>query len=207
MGFIWWVKKAMADKKSYSYSELYHSLLKMFAEADTNNDGLVSKESFSKLVDAAGVLPRAYGFAPKDSDLYKTEKDKEEARKKMFDSMDKNATLAPHPIIDHGSVEEYKTFIKKAVTNVTGPENVELYWFMLELFTDHDTTKCGRINLAQFPAMMSELVKTPRKHGLSTPAEGQYEALFKKYDPRADGNLTIDEWIKLATQEVFKTIV
>ena len=90
--FIWWVKKAMADKKSYSYSELYHSLLKMFAEADTNNDGLVSKESFSKLVDAAGALPRAYGFAPKDSDLYKTEKDKEEARKKMFDSMDKKST-------------------------------------------------------------------------------------------------------------------
>ena len=207
--FIWWVKKAMSDKKSYSYSELYHSLLKMFAEADTNNDGLVSKESFSKLVDAAGALPRAYGFAPQDSDLYKTEKDKEDARQKMFDSMDKKstgvitfdewlaycmehimaktATLAPHvsmvrifilflqhfiqPIIDHGTVEEYKTFIKAAVTNVTGPENVELYWFMLELFTDHDTTKCGRVNISQFTPMMSELVKTPKKHGLSTPAE------------------------------------
>ena len=75
------------------------------------------------------------------------------------------------PIIDHGNVDEYKTFIKKAVTNVTGPENVELYWFMLELFTDHDTTKCGRVNISQFPAMMSELVKTPKKLGLSTPAE------------------------------------
>merc|ERR1712200_9602 len=182
--FIWWVKKAMADKKSYSYSELYHSLLKMFAEADTNNDGLVSKESFSKLVDAAGALPRAYGFAPKDSELYKTEKDKEEARKKMFDSMDKKstgvitfdewlayslehimaktATLDPHPIIDHSNVEEYKTFIKKAVSNTTGPENVELYWFMLEL------------------------AKTPKKLGLTTPAEDQYETLFKKYDPRGD---------------------
>merc|ERR1712090_33654 len=227
--FIWFVKKAVSDKKSYSYTELYHCLLKMFADADTNNDGLVSRESFSKLVDAAGALPRVYGFAPKDSDLYKNEKEKEEARKKMFDSMDKKstgvitfdewlayslehiaaktATLAPHPIIDHGNVDEYKTFIKAAVTNVTGPENVELYWFMLELFTDHDTTKCGRVNISQFTPMMSELVKTPKKHGLSTPAEGQYETLFKKYDPRSDGNLTIDEWIKLATQEVFKTIV
>jgi len=93
------------------------------------------------------------------------------------------------------------------VTNVTGPENVELYWFMLELFTDHDTTKCGRVNISQFPTMMSELVKTPKKLGLSTPDEGQYETLFKKYDPRADGNLTIDEWVKLATEEVFKTFV
>merc|ERR1712142_1283494 len=92
--FIWWVKKAVADRKSYSYSELYHSLLKMFAEADTNNDGLVSKESFSKLVDAAGALPRAYGFAPQDSDLYKTPKEKEDARQKMFDSMDKKETGA-----------------------------------------------------------------------------------------------------------------
>ena len=132
--FIWFVKKAVSDKKSYSYTELYHCLLKMFADADTNNDGLVSGESFSKLVDAAGALPRVYGFAPKDSDLYKNEKEKEEARKKMFDSMDKKstgvitfdewlayslehiaaktATLAPHPIIDHGSVDQYKTYTK-----------------------------------------------------------------------------------------------
>merc|ERR1712243_149145 len=34
--FIWFVKKAVQDKKSYSYSELYHSLLKIFVDADTN---------------------------------------------------------------------------------------------------------------------------------------------------------------------------
>merc|ERR1712112_500526 len=119
--FVWFVKKAVSDKKSYSYTELYHCMLKMF-------------------VDAAGALPRAYGFAPQDSDLYKNEQEKEEARKKMFDSMDKKATgvitfdewlayclehimaktatLDPHPIIDHGTVEQYKTFIKAAVTKV-----------------------------------------------------------------------------------------
>merc|ERR1711915_128818 len=48
--FIWFVKKAIQDKKSYSYSELYHSLLKIFVDADTNKDGLVSKASFSKLI-------------------------------------------------------------------------------------------------------------------------------------------------------------
>merc|ERR1712168_1393221 len=167
--FIWFVKKAVSDKKSYSYTELYHCLLKMFVDADTNNDGLVSKESFSKLVDAAGALPRAYGFAPQDNELYKNEKEKEDARKKMFDSMDKKATgvitfdewlayclehilaktatMDPHPIIDHGSVDQYKTFIKTAVNKVGSPENVELYWFMLDLFTDHDTTKCGQVSL------------------------------------------------------------
>ena len=37
--------------------------------------------------------------------------------------------------------------------------------------------------------------------------QDQYETIFKKYDPRGNGTLTIDEWIKLATEEVFKTIV
>merc|ERR1712157_22147 len=74
--FIWFVKKAVQDKKSYSYSELYHSLLKIFVDADTNRDGLVSKASFSKLIDAAASMPRAYGYAPADSDLYKTERKK-----------------------------------------------------------------------------------------------------------------------------------
>merc|ERR1711931_115624 len=227
--FIWFVKKAVSDKKSNSYVELYHTLLKMFVEADTNNDGLVSKESFSKLVDAAGALPRAYGFAPQDSDLYTSVKEKEEARKKMFDSMDKKetgvitfdewltyclehimaktATLEPHPIIDHGSVEQYKTFIKAALDKVGGPENTELYWFMLELFTDNDTNKSGQVTLANFTPMMNQLVMTAKKHGLRTPAEDQYETIFKKYDPRGNGTLTIDEWIKLATEEVCKAFI
>ena len=37
--------------------------------------------------------------------------------------------------------------------------------------------------------------------------QDKYETIFKKYDPRGNGTLTIDEWIKLATEEVFKTIV
>merc|ERR1711999_18198 len=71
--FIWFVKRAVTDKKSYSHSELYHSLLKLFVDADTNRDGLVSKASFSKLIDAAAAMPRAYGFAPEDSELYNSE--------------------------------------------------------------------------------------------------------------------------------------
>merc|ERR1712126_489204 len=86
--FIWFFKKAVQDKKSYSHSEMYHSLLKIFVDADTNRDGLVSKASFSKLVDAAASMPRAYGYAPADSDLYKTGEEKDAARQKMFDSMD-----------------------------------------------------------------------------------------------------------------------
>merc|ERR1711915_941313 len=168
--FIWFVKKAVQDKKSYSYQELYHSLLKLFVDADTNKDGLFSKASFSKLIDAAATMPRAYGYAPADSELYKTDAEKDAARQKMFDSMDlkstgvitfdewlkfsrehiaaKTATLDPHPIIDHGSVDEYEKFIKAAIDNSSGAEAVELYWYMLEIFTDHDADKDGIIKMA-----------------------------------------------------------
>merc|ERR1712111_291625 len=224
--FIWFVKKAVQDKKSFSHSELYHSLLKLFVDADTNRDGLVSKASFSKLIDAAATMPRAYGYAPADSELYKTDAEKDAARQKMFDSMDlkstgvitfdewlkfsrehiaaKTASLDPHPIIDHGSVDEYKKFIKAAIDISSGAEAVELYWYMLEIFTDHDADKDGIIKMAEFPSMMKEFLATPSKHSLAVPAEDQFETLFKKYDPRKDGRLTVDEWMSLAKEEVYK---
>merc|ERR1711973_979989 len=199
--FIWFVKKAARDKKSYSYSELYHSLLKIFVDADTNRDGLVSKASFSKLIDAAASMPRAYGYAPVDSDLYKTEEEKNIARQKMFDSMDlkatgvitfdewlkfcrehiaaKTATMDPHPIIDQGSVDEYKKFIQTAINKSGSTEAVELYWYMLEIFTEEDGDKDGIVKLAEFPSMMNQLLVIPQKHGLSVPAQDQFEALFK----------------------------
>ena len=86
--FIWFVKRATTDKKSYSHSELYHSLLKMFVDADTNKDGLVSRASFSNLIDEAAAMPRAYGYAPTDADMWKNQQEKDASRQKMFDSMD-----------------------------------------------------------------------------------------------------------------------
>merc|ERR1712002_648283 len=141
--FIWFVKKAVQDKKSYSYSELYHSLLKIFVDADTNRDGLVSKASFSKLIDAAASMPRAYGYAPADSDLYKTDADKDAARQKMFDSVDlkatgvitfdewlkfcrehiaaKTATMDPHPIIAKEAQMSTRSLSKLLSTSLTAP--------------------------------------------------------------------------------------
>merc|ERR1712133_275295 len=141
-----------SNRKSDAHSELYQALLKMFVDADTNFDGLVSRESFSKLLDKAASIPRAYGYAPPDSELYKTEEERDLARKKMFDSMDlkstgvitfdewyrfsmehiaaKTSTIAPHPILDHGSKEQYVEFIKKA-TDASSAENLEMYWFLV----------------------------------------------------------------------------
>merc|ERR1711931_162066 len=224
--FIWFVKKAVQDQKSYSHSELYHSLLKLFVDADTNKDGLVSKASFSKLIDAAATMPRAYGYAPADEELYKTDAEKDAARQKVFDSMDlkstgvitfdewlefcrehiaaKTATMDPHPIIDQGSVDEYKKFIQTAINKSDSAEAMELYWYMLEIFTEHDQEKTGFVKMDNFSSMMHSCLETPVKHGFETPSKDAYETLFKKYDPRNDGRLTVDEWMTLAREEVYK---
>merc|ERR1711973_395323 len=195
--FIWFVKKAVQDQKSHSHAEMYHSLLKLFVDADTNKDGLVSKASFSKLIDAAATLPRAYGYAPADADLYKTEAEKDAARQKMFDSTDLKST----GVI---TFDDYKNFIKTAIETPESAEAVELYWYMLEIFTEHDVEKEGFVKIATFPSMMHEFLATPVKHSLTTPSKDDYETLFKKYDPRNDGRLTVDEWMSLAKEEVYK---
>merc|ERR1711936_389692 len=225
--FIWFIKRAVKDKKSDSYAELYHCLIKMFVDADTNKDGLASRASFSKLVDIAASIPRMYGYAPSDADLYKTEVEKEQARQKMFDSMDlkasgvitvdewikfcmehiivKTATLAAHPILDHGNLSEFKQFLQPAL--VTGnPENTELYWFLLELFTESDLDKDGIVMLTEFSGMLDKALETPKKLGMSHPDMGlmdaddakrkeSHHAIFKTYSP-----VGFDEWVKLAVE-------
>merc|ERR1712030_266471 len=119
-----------------------------FVDTDTNKDGLMGRGSFSKLIDMAASIPRMYGYAPTDAELYKTEDEKEQARRKMFDSMDmqgtgvttvdewlkfcvehiiaKAATLAAHPILDYGNVEEFKAFVNEALV-IGGLEHTEMY--------------------------------------------------------------------------------
>ena len=74
-------------------------------------------------------------------------------------------------MIDTSDAAQYKTFIKAALTKVAGPQHVELYWYMLEIFTDHDTDKDGIIKQTEFPEMMNQFLATPRKLGLTCPTE------------------------------------
>jgi len=232
--FIWFVKKAVTDKRSHAHSEMYQCLLKMFVEADTNRDGLVSMGSFSKLIDVAASIPRKYGFAPDDAELYKTEQEKQVARQKMFSSMDlkntgvitfdewlkfchehilsKTATLDPHPILDHGDLEQFKCFLRKALELGT-PEHTEMYWYLLELFTECDADQDGIVTAFEFPAMLDMLLATPKKLGITQAGikelledkmNEKKQELFKKHNTRADGRMCVDEWIHFAVEEVFK---
>ena len=66
-----------------------------------------------------------------------------------------NLKHLPEPLV---TVILYKEFIKTAICPNPCPQQVELYWYMLEIFTDHDADKDGIIKMAEFPEMMNELI-------------------------------------------------
>ena len=152
------------------------------ANTDTDKDGLVSRGSFSKFIDMAASILEMYGYAPTDAELYENEDEKEQARREMFDSMDvqgtgvitvdewlkfcvehiiaKAATLAAHPILVHESMEVFKAFVNAALV-IGSPEHMEMYWFLLELFTKSDPDKDGIVMLTDFSVMVAKALESP----------------------------------------------
>ena len=53
-----------------------------------------------------------------------------------------------HPVIDHGTVDGYKNFIRTALIPqpVLWPWNM---WYMMVIFTEHDMEKEGFVNVAR----------------------------------------------------------
>merc|ERR1711874_709589 len=212
--FLWFVKKAIADKSSAAYGELFQKLLKIFVNADTNRDGLVSKASF---------LTLTTGFVPEGTTAFATDAEKTEACDKMFNMMDlkhietKVATLDPHPILNAGTKDEFKTFITKAVETGT-PEHTELFWYILETFLDHDSNKDGNVTEYAFSTMVDkilavplklELVKTDEKffgENLAKKPEIRKEQ-FVKYNIRGDGRMSFDEFLSFCMDNIFKKML
>jgi len=230
--FIWFVKKATSDKRSFAHTELYHWLLKMFTDADIYREGLVRKVFFNKLFDMAVSIPRMYGNAPVETELYKTDEEKDQARQNMFDSMDirgtgvitftewyqfsikhlfaKTAKFYLHPLLDASDKLQFMGFIKDALVPGSS-ESTELYRFLVEVFAEHDVDKDGFITIKEFPAMINEVLKIPKKVSLvhsvmkqedDDVGSDQYQgAMFKSYSTQ--NRLSLDEWLKLTIRDVY----
>jgi len=228
--FVWFIKTAIADKTSDAYGELFHRMLKIFVGADTNKDGLVSKASFFKLIE---------GYIPEGTSIYSTDAEKEEALEKLFNEMDlkytgvitfdewlkfclehigaKVATLEAHPILDHGSKEEFKEFITKAVVPNT-PEHTELFWYLLEVFIANDSNKDGNVTEYAFGTMCDKVLSLPMKLGLVKTDEVFFgenlskkdelrKEQFGKYNLRGDGKMSFDEFLAYSMENIFKKML
>merc|ERR1712215_364799 len=114
-----------------------------------------------------------------------------------------------------GDLEQFKTFLKAAVELGTS-ERTELYWHLVELFTESDVNKEGIVTASVFPELMDNLMITVKKFAAThtdlkvfmeedaAAKKTAQLALFKKYNPRADDKMCVDEWMKLAVEDIFK---
>ena len=111
-------------------------------EIDTNKDDLANREFFPELIDMAASTPNMYGYAPTYIELYKTEDEKEQIKKKKFNFTDFEGTT--YPILDHRAEKELTTF-------ATATMNI-------------DTNKDYLVSSEPFPTPTNMAVSIPRMY-------------------------------------------
>jgi len=213
------LKKAVSDRSSNEYHELTSNLIKMFVDSDVNKDGTVNQAGFSFLIDNAAFTPRMFGFAPEDSEMYPTPDAKDRGRLKLFQSIDlgrtgrislhewikfaiqhiakKVATVEAHPKLETPLKAEFQAYIKKAMT-AGSAENLELYWYLLQLFLNH----CGKNGLADktaFGLLLQTASAAPLRHGLLKAVPS-----VDDFDQFEDGVMTWDQFLAYATSQIYK---
>ena len=208
--FIRMVRYAAADNKSDAAAELSNFLMRCFIRADTDFDGKVFIDQFDDLIEQAAALPRKYGLAPKDTDMYPTEEARKAARAQMFRDMNflndgyitleewiayslehiiaKAKNLPKDYLEGDCSKEEFITFMKKAVKR-SNPEFKDLYFFLLAVFTDADSNHDGAVSYKGFDYMIEKAAAAPRMHGLAPSTS----VMFKNESERLAKRL---EWFK-----------
>jgi hypothetical protein len=215
---MYFLKKAVSDRASHECAELSSTLIKMFVDSDVKKCGRVDKKSFSYLIDSAAYTPRLFGLAPEDKEMYPTAELKSEGREKLFKSIDVNnigkisleqwltfgidhiakkaATQDAHPNMEKPHKAEYLAFIKKALVSGS-EEHLELYWYLLELFTSH-CSKEALVNKHAFTVMVNIACEIPLRHGVLSDAPTTDD-----FDKFGDA-MTVDEWLEFAIKAIYK---
>ena len=136
-----------------------------------------------------------------------------------LDNIEKTvANMEPHPILNNGTREELKAFIARAVVPGT-PEHTELFWYILEIFIDHDADKDGNVTQYAFKGMVDKVLALPLKLDLVKNDEKQElenedmakrflpskeeirKEQFTKYNTRGDGKMSFDEFLSFCMQK------
>jgi Ca2+-binding EF-hand superfamily protein len=187
--FVVFIHQAVNDHNSPAYQELYTFLVACFVRADKDMDGTVTVDEVDTLINEAAALPRRYGFAPTNEEMYSTDAQRKAARVKMFREMTKDGHIkletwiswATEHIVAKASKlskdylgdsskdvskEEFITFIKKAVKKGT-PEYRHLYFFLLKCFQEGDINKIGAVDPVAFDKMIEAAAAAPRRFGLA----------------------------------------
>jgi len=193
------IKEVIAQPCGRAHRELYLQLAKFFSEADSDCDGMISVDDFDGLVEATVHMPRRFGLAPANEDLYISQEQRIASRTSLFHRItggSKTMTLpqfvqwvmahikckiakgvAPWrkgegklSLIQPKTPEEFISFLQSATSSKQNPEYEELYFHLLRCFTDADAHKQGVISVAEFDQLIDIAAAAPRKYGFAPSA-------------------------------------
>jgi Ca2+-binding EF-hand superfamily protein len=88
--FMTFLHLAFHNRHSEKFKNLYEHLFKIFTEQDAIAKGSVSFEEFDQLIEEAARVPRTLQLAPQAHEAYQSSIQRQLARRKLFDSMDKD---------------------------------------------------------------------------------------------------------------------
>lgn len=191
--FIHWASKAAKDEKSRQGREFFAHCAVCFGDVDTDKDGFINYRQFDRLLETVASTPRRFGLAPQSTMDYD---ERLKQHKALFDSIDARDGPArgviamdqfvewafKHVIGKVGSIpekdvallhaenyteKEYLDFVEIAVNDKTSYNRSSYYNFMLNLFVEADESCSGRVNRAQFDALLNRAAKVPRHFGLA----------------------------------------
>merc|ERR1719161_3084134 len=88
--FVSFLERAMQNRHSEEFKALYEHLFKTFVEQDVMVKGAITFEEFDLLIEEAAKAPRTLRLAPPAHESYTSQAQRQEARKQLFDTMDKD---------------------------------------------------------------------------------------------------------------------
>jgi len=219
--FVFWMQRALGSHADGShtddnYIELYNILLRSFTVADSDYDGQVSFEEFHNMIEAAGALPRKFGFNWWSEDKINSDADKLKVCEDFFKQIDENndGSVAFEEwlsfALDHytsKSNELPKAFDqldKESFVSACKVGGKDVYWFMWKCFQSADVDRDGLVSQEEFDKMLVMATENIRRVGLPDPFPSPEDRakVFSAIDENGDGSLSADEWLQFCRQEI-----
>merc|ERR1711862_220399 len=198
-----WLKAAIDQPKGPERKELYGFLAECFLDADADRDGFIGTEhGFNFLLDKAAAMPRRFGLAPSNHDVYGTDLEAlRTVRRQMFQLMDTkgrgligleqwiefaiahikqkvqeiNWTTIDFCNLESAGADEFIAFLNKALQAKDSEEYKSLYEFLFKTFVEADPNQSGDItSLDQMDQLIEQAASAPRALGLAPPANQTY---------------------------------
>ena len=185
----WFLKKGALTRTRYSYTQLYYLILKMIKMSDTEQDNVNNEANTycPSLFSIAYYTLEKYRYRfDVDGNVDTLEETERSPRQRKLavvvskDQGDKrfqelyasiigdildvksDIVLATHPLLTETSQTECQGFVASALVPGTC-ENIELYRFLVEVYTWHGSEMGGEIAFSDFSVMIDEVMSIPNK--------------------------------------------